>query len=122
MKKTLFSFWLIFLVVFAGPPATGYAGKAAYEAADKTADSPASAPNLYFDCLSVSEGLSFGLVTSILQDRRGFMWFGTRYGLDKYDGFNFTVYTFTSGENFLFENYIRYLYQDRTGDLGTIHR
>jgi signal transduction histidine kinase/ligand-binding sensor domain-containing protein len=76
-----------------------------------------SAPNMHFDCLSASDGLSFSSVLSILQDQRGFMWFGTRYGLDKYDGFNFTVYTFESGKNFLLENYIRELYQDHTGDL-----
>ena len=36
-----------------------------------------SAPNLHFDCLSASDGLSFSSVMSILQDERGFMWFGT---------------------------------------------
>jgi ligand-binding sensor domain-containing protein len=31
-------------------------------------------------------------VSSILQDREGFMWFGTGIGLAKYDGYNFTLY------------------------------
>jgi ligand-binding sensor domain-containing protein len=45
------------------------------------------------------------------------MWFGTRYGLDKYDGFNFSFYTFETGENFLNDNYILELFQDRTGNI-----
>lgn len=32
-------------------------------------------------------------VSSILQDREGFMWFGTGRGMAKYDGYNFTLYS-----------------------------
>lgn len=45
-----------------------------------------------FDHLSIADGLSQGIVKCILQDSRGFMWFGTLNGLNKYDGYNFTVY------------------------------
>ncbi len=45
-----------------------------------------------FENISVNEGLSQGSVNAILQDRRGFMWFGTQDGLNKYDGYHFTVY------------------------------
>ncbi|MDP1795747.1 MAG: two-component regulator propeller domain-containing protein, partial [Daejeonella sp.] len=47
---------------------------------------------LSFERLTEEDGLSNNNVPSILQDREGFMWFGTFYGLNKYDGYNFTVF------------------------------
>lgn len=45
-----------------------------------------------FDHLSVEDGLSTNSVGCILQDREGFMWFGTSDGLNKYNGHTFTVF------------------------------
>ncbi|AQG78500.1 hybrid sensor histidine kinase/response regulator [Spirosoma montaniterrae] len=45
-----------------------------------------------FDHLSVKDGLSNNSVLCILQDREGFMWFGTDDGLNKYDGYTFRVF------------------------------
>ncbi len=45
-----------------------------------------------FEHLSVKDGLSNNSVNTILQDRNGFMWFGTHEGLNKYDGYTFTVF------------------------------
>ncbi|HEY0108965.1 MAG TPA: two-component regulator propeller domain-containing protein, partial [Fibrella sp.] len=42
--------------------------------------------------LSVKDGLSNSSVNCILQDRDGYMWFGTNEGLNKYDGYTFTVF------------------------------
>src|SRR6187397_548127 len=42
--------------------------------------------------ITTRDGLSQNSVYSILQDSRGFMWFGTRDGLDKYDGYTFLSY------------------------------
>lgn len=42
-----------------------------------------------FEHLSVKDGLSNNSVNCILQDREGFMWFGTNDGLDRYDGYTF---------------------------------
>ncbi|MEP7253643.1 MAG: two-component regulator propeller domain-containing protein, partial [Ginsengibacter sp.] len=47
---------------------------------------------LKFEHIQTDAGLSQSNVLSILQDSRGFMWFGTRDGLNKYDGYKFTVY------------------------------
>ena len=43
---------------------------------------------LKFKQFSLAEGLSQSSVICMLQDSKGFMWFGTRDGLNKYDGHN----------------------------------
>lgn len=45
-----------------------------------------------FKQISNEEGLSTNYVTSIIQDDKGFMWFGTQDGLNKYDGHNITIF------------------------------
>ncbi|QHV97460.1 two-component regulator propeller domain-containing protein [Spirosoma endbachense] len=47
---------------------------------------------LSFEHLSTPQGLSQSTVRSICQDREGFMWFGTHNGLNRYDGYSFTVF------------------------------
>ncbi|SDH88905.1 hybrid sensor histidine kinase/response regulator [Mucilaginibacter gossypii] len=49
-------------------------------------------PALKFKQLSTNEGLSQSHVVTIIKDSRGFMWFGTEDGLNKYDGYKFTHY------------------------------
>jgi ligand-binding sensor domain-containing protein len=49
-------------------------------------------PRLRFQHLTNDDGLSQINVSSVFQDRRGFMWFGTQDGLNRYDGYRFTVY------------------------------
>jgi ligand-binding sensor domain-containing protein/signal transduction histidine kinase len=49
-------------------------------------------PSIKFDHLNINHGLSQNHIMCILQDKRGFMWFGTRDGLNKYDGYRFTIY------------------------------
>ncbi|MCK4920784.1 MAG: response regulator [Bacteroidales bacterium] len=42
--------------------------------------------------ITVKEGLSQNEVTSIAKDKNGFMWFGTRGGLNRYDSYNFKIF------------------------------
>lgn len=74
--------------------------------------------DIRFDFLTPSDGLSQSTVQSILQDRDGYMWFGTQDGLNKYDGYNITVYrTDPDTPRSLSNNDIRVIYEDRKGDL-----
>ncbi len=52
----------------------------------------AQEPVIHFDHLTLDNGLSDNTVYAIVQDQTGFMWFGTQNGLNKYDGYRFTVY------------------------------
>ncbi|MBC8051980.1 MAG: response regulator [Sphingobacteriaceae bacterium] len=45
-----------------------------------------------FSHLDITKGLSHNQVTAIFKDSRGFMWFGTMTGLNRYDGFKFKVF------------------------------
>lgn len=48
--------------------------------------------HIRFQHLDINNGISQNHILCILQDSRGFMWFGTRDGLNKYDGYQFTIY------------------------------
>ncbi|CAN5917454.1 sensor histidine kinase [soil metagenome] len=69
--------------------------------------------------LSVKQGLSHNFVTSILQDREGFMWIGTRDGLNRYDGYRFSVFQPDpiDPDNTLGHNWIMAIHEDRVGRL-----
>jgi ligand-binding sensor domain-containing protein/signal transduction histidine kinase len=58
-----------------------------------TEASPIADNGVEFDRLTIEDGLSENSVLCILQDSLGFMWFGSWDGLNKYDGYEFTVYT-----------------------------
>ncbi|MCB0305700.1 MAG: response regulator [Calditrichaeota bacterium] len=49
--------------------------------------------DIRFEHLTTENGLSHNTIHCILQDRQGFMWFGTFDGLNKFDGHELTVYT-----------------------------
>lgn len=58
--------------------------------------------------------LSCNLISTICQDARGFIWIGTEYGLNKFDGVQFTQYlNRENDENSLLGNTVNKLYVDR---------
>ena len=47
---------------------------------------------LWFKKISIDEGLASTYVSCIIQDRKGFMWFGTWKGLSRWDGYQFKTF------------------------------
>jgi ligand-binding sensor domain-containing protein len=74
--------------------------------------------DIRFKHISLDEGLSQNSVYCIIQDSKGFMWFGTQDGLNKYDGYEFTVYKPEPGNPAtLSDNHINCIYEDESGIL-----
>lgn len=69
-----------------------------------------------FSALTIKDGLSQLTVTTILQDSKGLMWFGTRDGLNSYDGKSFQTYLFNSIDNRL-DNHVVALCEDKKHNL-----
>ena len=105
MKRTVFLLLGLLLALIsascgsgATPPATPEAVSAPTSrppAASRVA--PESLPQicdciLRFDHISIEQGLSQSSVHVIFQDSRGFLWFGTQDGLNRYDGYTFKTY------------------------------
>lgn len=59
---------------------------------------PAVAEDLRFQRFYIEQGLSDGHVKALLQDQRGFLWLGTRNGLNRYDGHRFQSYYARPGD------------------------
>lgn len=73
---------------------------------------------MQFENLSVDDGLSQLSVVSIFQDRSGYMWFGTRYGLNRYDGRNFDVYVSDPEDSgSISDNIVNCIAEDRLGNI-----
>lgn len=67
--------------------------------------------------LTTEDGLSQNTIDCMLKDSRGFMWFGTWNGLNRYDGYNFLVYKKESDINSISSNFIYSICEDKSGDL-----
>lgn len=71
-----------------------------------------------FTHLTTDQGLSQSNITCILQDNKGFMWFGTFNGLNRYDGYEFNVFNYADKDpNSISHNYISSIFQDQNGYL-----
>ncbi|MFT3753133.1 MAG: two-component regulator propeller domain-containing protein [Paludibacter sp.] len=73
---------------------------------------------IQFSHFSVDDGLSENNVMSMFQDKKGFMWFGTYDGLNKYDGYTFRNFKGTKNHDFSLVNYrVDKIKEDRDGYL-----
>src|SRR5579871_422868 len=67
---------------------------------------------------AVTDQLSQTKAGQMVQDDRGFMWFGTQYGLNRFDGYNFRVFVHDPGNPFSLNGvFVSALFKDRNGVL-----
>jgi len=71
-------------------------------------------PNYSFKHYNINNGLSQNSVHFILQDRLGFMWIGTKDGLNRFDGSSFKTFRF-SPEGVLRDNIFYHILEDKNG-------
>ncbi len=65
-----------------------------------------------FSHISISQGLSHNQVNTILKDEKGFMWFGTQSGLDRYDGYDIKVFKTRTGDSAsISDNYVEKMFE-----------
>ncbi len=65
---------------------------------------------------SIDDGLSEANAICIIQDRYGFLWIGTQDGLNRYDGYEFTVFKYNGNDsNSISGNFIAVLLEDKKG-------
>ncbi len=73
---------------------------------------------LTFEHLSIENGLSQIAVNAILQDSKGFLWFGTEDGLNRYDGYKFDIFKPITGNNSsINDNFIWDIFEDSQNNL-----
>ncbi len=72
---------------------------------------------LRFEHIGREQGLSYSHVRCIHQDSRGFMWIGTLEGLNRYDGYEFTVFKNNENPHSIGHNYIIDIQEDSQGNL-----
>lgn len=74
--------------------------------------------SLKFEHIGISAGISQINITCVFQDSYGFMWFGTRDGLNRYDGYKFTIYRYDSKDsNTISNNFIQDIKEDKQGNI-----
>lgn len=75
-------------------------------------------PDMKFRRLDTRDGLSNSQINYIFQDSKGFVWIGTSYGLNRYDGYRFrTFYSDPSDTTTLRNNYVDMVWEDIDGNL-----
>jgi signal transduction histidine kinase/ligand-binding sensor domain-containing protein len=85
---------------------------------------PAQQKPVHFEKFGPRQGLSHQLVRCIFKDRQGFLWIGTAFGLNRYDGINFKKWYHVPGDAAsLPHNTINTISQDKQGYIwiGTHH-
>jgi len=74
--------------------------------------------NFNFTHLDINNGLSHNQVNCIFKDSRGFMWFGTMSGLNRFDGYTFKIYRHDPDDSSsINDNYINAIAEDHLGRL-----
>ena len=71
-----------------------------------------------FQHLTIADGLSLSSVYCVHRDSKGYMWFGTEDGLNRFDGYHFKVFgTNRKDNNCIGYKWIEYIHEDSYGDI-----
>ncbi len=74
--------------------------------------------SISFTRLDINNGLSHNQINSIFKDSRGFMWFGTMSGLNRFDGYTFKIYRHDPDDSSsINDSYINTIGEDHLGRL-----
>lgn len=69
--------------------------------------------NLKFNHINIGQGLSNSTIEAIYQDSRGYIWFGTRDGLNRYDGNQFRVFKNSANDpKSITDDFIKCIHED----------
>ena len=68
---------------------------------------------LFFEQLNIADGLSHSLISGCVEDQKGFMWFATQDGINRYDGYRFKVYQSGKGPRYPSSSWINSIYIDQ---------
>jgi ligand-binding sensor domain-containing protein/signal transduction histidine kinase len=78
----------------------------------------AQQPYIPFQHLTNVDGLSQNHVLSIVQDKQGFIWFGTSEGLNRYDGYDFVIYRHDEKDSTsIISDNVHALIEDKAGEI-----
>jgi len=71
-----------------------------------------------YDTYTIDNGLSQNMVVAICEDQQGFMWFGTKDGLNRFDGHSFVIYRNNpDNPHSLSDNEVSAIYEDKAQNL-----
>ena len=79
------------------------------------------AQELHLDHFSLEEGLSNSGVQDLLQDQYGFLWIATEHGLNRYDGYDITVFRYhPSDTTSINANFVSRIFESPSGQVWTV--
>lgn len=79
---------------------------------------PQQRQDIKFERITIEQGLSQNTVFTIFQDSKGFLWFGTEDGLNRWDGYTYKVYRHNpDNPHSLSNNMVRSIYEDDSGTM-----
>ena len=123
--RTIYHVWLLVICLLILSLVLGHAQASlspqhsALQRGDAAGTPGSFSQSLHFDHLMTDEEFAQRTINAILQDKDGFMWFGTDDGLYKYDGYRLTVYKTNNQEPAasVSHNFISVLCEDKDGHL-----
>ena len=73
--------------------------------------------NVKFKNFGINDGLSYSLITGILQDDKGYLWISTQNGLNRYDGYDFKHYFAGNSNKTILKNHVSHIFKDSHGQI-----